>query len=265
MKTIEEDEVLRIFTAPMGCEICNRGTRIVQREGWYQLITPGSKIPSRNMVILSKVADSEADAIIEETIAQYRAIETPFRWCVGPPTRPFDFGDRLRRHGFGEMDGRGMACVPKQFVASAVADVVVERIGLEQVDEYVATMVTGWNTVGTQPSNDELAMAREDQHWAISQPGERFQSFLARYQGEPAGTAGFILKQDMAYLVGGNVLPALRRRGIYRALVAARMARLCELGIRCAVTHARASTSAPILEKLGFTTAYHSTLFMLDE
>jgi hypothetical protein len=263
MESIAEDEVFRVFTAPMGCEIRNRGTRIVEREGWYQVITPGSKNTSRNIVLYSNVADSDADAVIEETIAQYRSIEVPFRWCVGPPTRPFDFGDRLRRRGFVETDVRGMACVPERFVASEVADVVVERIGLEEADVYADTMVIGWNEGGAPPSSEEFAMAREDQRWAFSQPGERCQSFLARYRGEPAGTAGLILKRDMAYLVGGNVLPAFRQRGIYRALVAARMARLCELGIRYAATHAREDTSAPILEKLGFTSIYRSKAFTL--
>ena len=263
MAPIEEDEVFRVFTAPIGCENRNRGTRIVEREGWYQLITPGSKHPMRNIVLFSSVADADADAVIEETIAQYRAIEAPLRWCVGPPTRPLDFGDRLRQRGFAEEDARGMACVPARFVSSDVADVVVERIGPEQVDVYTETMLRGWNTGDVPPSSDELAMAREDQLWRFAQPGDRAHSCLARYQGEPAGTAGFILKRDMAYLVGGNVLPRFRQRGIYRALVAARMARLCELGIRYAATHAREATSAPILEKLGFASVYRSKVFLL--
>jgi hypothetical protein len=257
------DEIFRVFTAPMGCEIRNRGTYIVDREGWYQIITPGSKNPQRNMVLFSNVPDSDADAVIEETIAQYRSIDASLRWCVGPPTRPFDFGDRLRRRGFVETDVRGMACVPERFVASEVADVVVERIGLEEANVYADTMVIGWHTADAPPSSEEFAMAREDQLWALSQPGERIQSFLARYKGEPAGSAGFILRGDMAYLVGGNVLPALRKRGIYRALVAARMARLRELGIGYAATQAREATSAPILEKLGFTSVYRSKVFTL--
>lgn len=262
MTSISENEVLRVFTAPIGCENLNRGTRIVEREGWYQIITPGCQKASRNMVIFSVVDDADADAVIEETINQYRAMSVPTRWCVGPPTRPFDFGDRLRRRGFSETDLRGMACVPETFVTEDVADVVVERVGLEKADLYADTMVWGWHTGNTPPPKEDFTQAREDQRWVCTQPGERFQSFLARYKGEPAGTAGFILKNDMAYLVGGNVLPAFRNRGIYRALVAARMARLCELGIRYAATQAREATSAPILEKLGFTSVYHSKIFL---
>lgn len=261
MASPTDDEVFRVFTAPMGCELLNRGTRIVARENWYQLITPGSKNPSRNIVLFSNVAEADADTVIDETIAQYRAIEAPFRWCVGPPTRPFDFGDRLERRGFSVADVRGMAGLPERFLVSDVPDVVVERIGPEQADVYADTMVIGWHTGELPPSKEELVAAREDQHWTLLQPGERFQSFLAFYQGKPAGTAGFILKGDMAYLVGGNVLPALRQRGIYRALVNARMVRLRELGIRYAATQAREATSAPILEKLGFTSVYHSKVF----
>lgn len=258
-----QDEVFRIFTAPIGCENLNRGTRIIQRDGWYQLITPGSKKTSRNIVLYSEVPDTDAETVIDETIAQYRAIDAPFRWCVGPPTRPLDFGDRLRRRGLVEIDARGMSCLPEQFVTSDVPNVDVERVGLDTSDLYADTMVLGWHSGDTPPSQNELTIAREDQLWTLAQTGERFQSFLARYQGKPAGTAGFILKNDMAYLVGGNVLPEFRKRGIYRALTAARMARLRELGIRVAVTQAREATSAPILEKLGFTTAYRSKVFDL--
>ena len=263
------DETFRVFTAPMGCELLNRGTRIVDREGWYQLITPGSNVASRNMVIYSNVKDSDAEAVIDDTIAQYRAIGAAIRWCVGPPTRPVDFGQRLRRRGFTETDLRGMACHPEQIVAQHRQDVkdskdiVVERAGLELADLYAETMVIGWHTGNAPPSKDDFAVVREDHLWTLLQPGERFQSFLARYQGKPAGTAGFIVKGDLAYLVGGNVLPAFRHRGIYRALIVARMVRLAELGIRYAVTQAREATSAPILEKLGFSSVYSSKIFTL--
>lgn len=166
MASITDEEVFRVFTAPLGCELRNRGTRIVEREGWYQLITPGSKSPSRNMVLFSSVAESDADSVIEETIAQYRAIGAPLRWCVGPPTRPFDFGDRLRQRGFADVDARGMACVPQQFVTSEVAHVVVERIRPDAADLYAETMVTGWYTGDQAPSTEEFAAAREDLLWA---------------------------------------------------------------------------------------------------
>jgi GNAT superfamily N-acetyltransferase len=48
-------------------------------------------------------------------------------------------------------------------------------------------------------------------------------SFLARYEGEPAGTGTLIIKAGVAGLYSGGVLTAFRRRGIHSALIAARV------------------------------------------
>ena len=55
-----------------------------------------------------------------------------------------------------------------------------------------------------------------------------------------------------AYLVGGVVLPAFRGRGVYRALIAARLRHARAAGVAVVTTQARAATSAPILARLGF-------------
>jgi GNAT superfamily N-acetyltransferase len=60
---------------------------------------------------------------------------------------------------------------------------------------------------------------------------------------------------DAAYLIGGVVLPELRGRGVYRALVRARLEAV-RGRLSLATTHAREATSAPILERLGFRTAF---------
>ena len=86
---------------------------------------------------------------------------------------------------------------------------------------------------------------------------------MARVDGAIVGTAGFVVKPQSAYLVGGNVLPRYRGRGLYRALVDHRIERIRAMGIRLATTQARESTSAPILEALGFETVYRSRMYTL--
>src|SRR4051812_21132556 len=78
--------VHQVFTAPAGCELRTRGMRVVEREGWYQTIAPGSKSGSGNEVVYSVVAEADADRILDATIAEYRAAGVPFKWCIGPPT-----------------------------------------------------------------------------------------------------------------------------------------------------------------------------------
>jgi GNAT superfamily N-acetyltransferase len=92
-------------------------------------------------------------------------------------------------------------------------------------------------------------------------PEPRHFLHVARCNGVPAGTAGWVNKHRSAYLVGAVVLPAHRRRGVYRALIDARLEAVARRGITLATTHARETTSAPILEKLGFETMYRYELF----
>jgi GNAT superfamily N-acetyltransferase len=69
---------------------------------------------------------------------------------------------------------------------------------------------------------------------------------------------------EYAYLFGAQVFPAFRGRGIYRALVAARLGFLAARGVSLAVTQARAATSAPLLERFGFETVFHSRCYLLE-
>ncbi|MGE3455655.1 MAG: GNAT family N-acetyltransferase [Kofleriaceae bacterium] len=88
----------------------------------------------------------------------------------------------------------------------------------------------------------------------------RFHFFLARSNGEPVGTAGYIVKPRSVYLVGGNVLASHRGRGIYRALLDARLRQAAAVSVTLATTQAREASSAPILERLGFETLCRARL-----
>jgi GNAT superfamily N-acetyltransferase len=57
------------------------------------------------------------------------------------------------------------------------------------------------------------------------------------------------------------VLPRFRGRGLYRALVGARLADARARGIALATAHAREETSAPLLEKMGFETVCRFPVF----
>jgi GNAT superfamily N-acetyltransferase len=78
--------------------------------------------------------------------------------------------------------------------------------------------------------------------------------YLADLAGRCAGTGGYTLRDDrVCRLWGGGVLPEFRRQGVYRALVADRIAAARARGATLALVKARADTSAPILVRAGFT------------
>ncbi len=77
---------------------------------------------------------------------------------------------------------------------------------------------------------------------------------LATVDGQPAGSASLTLfPPDGAIMNGGAVRPQFRGRGVYRAMVAARMRMIREAGAAGAVVWG-GGMSRPILETLGFRT-----------
>ncbi|GLW57000.1 GNAT family N-acetyltransferase [Kitasatospora phosalacinea] len=77
-------------------------------------------------------------------------------------------------------------------------------------------------------------------------------TLVAYVDGEPAGTGGVALVDGVARLTGGAVVPARRGRGVYRALLAARLSYAAAHGARMALVKGNPATSGPILQKAGF-------------
>jgi GNAT superfamily N-acetyltransferase len=223
--------------------------QVIERPGWLQIVTPSIKTGGLNEVIYSLLDEQSADATIDETIAMYRDLGIKFRWNVGPGSGPPDLGERLARRGLTESRGRGMArstddagTVGGASELAAVANVV--EVDASTLDHYTDVMASGW-------SADRDAVHVQHQH--ILAEG-RHCLFVAYCDGVPAAAASYAPFTRSAYLMGGVVLPSYRGRGLYRALVQARMDHARARGITLATSHARESTSAPILEKLGFET-----------
>ncbi|MBC7974333.1 MAG: GNAT family N-acetyltransferase, partial [Myxococcales bacterium] len=148
------------------------------------------------------------------------------------------------RRGLVPSRGFGMARA-----TTAQADPGDPRISIEEVDAttvetFSRVLAEGWNLDHTPTANVN--------HLIIAAPERRERLFLARCEGEPAAVASYVAFPRSAHLVGGVVLPRFRGLGLYRALVRARMADAHARGIPLATSHARETTSAPILAKLGF-------------
>jgi hypothetical protein len=248
------EKIEEAVLAPVGSALLSRDTEIVERDGWYQVITPSTKSTQGNEVVLSRIAAHEVDGVVLRTVDQYAAHSLPFKWSVGPLTEPSDFAGHLERHGFVGWSVRGMAADPSAWVRTPHEDVAIEPVTELNLAEYYACWVRGWDI--SVPD----AGAWIDDHRRALATG-RFHFFLARIGGEPVGTAGMIVKRRCVYLVGGNVIASSQHKGAYRALLDERIALAARLGSPLAVTQAREETSAPILEKLGFESLYTSYIY----
>lgn len=247
--------------APIGREVRRDDTEFIERPGWSQIITrsmpPGNSY--LNEVTLSQVAPEDADRVIDEVVAMYRAGKHPVKWYVGPWTKPDDFGERLVKKGFTFWDVLCMGIATDAVIPPSPIE--VREVTRAELPAYTDCSLRGW---GMDVAQAPLEIAS---HARAMGSGAHF--FAAWIDGEIVGTAGIFPRAASAespgfgYLVGTQVLERARGRGAYRALVAARLACLAELGLTYAVSHARASSSAPILERLGFETILPARCYFL--
>jgi GNAT superfamily N-acetyltransferase len=220
--------------------------RLIERPGWMQILTPSIKTGALNEVLFSALDARDADAIIDATIAEYRALGLKFRWSVGPGSAPADLGERLARRGLIASWGRGMARP-----TTPPSDTGDPAIEIAEVD---ATTLGAFSDVAARGWEMDRTQIAELNAQILAAPERRQHMFLAYRHGEPVASASYVAFPRSAYLIGGVVLPLHRGHGLYRALVVARLAHARARGLELATSHARESSSAPILERMGFAT-----------
>ncbi|MBA3456470.1 MAG: GNAT family N-acetyltransferase [Deltaproteobacteria bacterium] len=243
---LSADEILvEVVERPRRAFVPIDDLRVIERPGWMQLITPSFPDGGFNEVAHAVLAPGEADAVIARTIAEYRRLGIKFRWVVGPGSAPADLGDRLVRAGLIRSSAaHGMVRSTAPPLVAPDPAITVEPVEPSNVGAYTAVMAEGWGIApGPLGRAHDLALASTDHRLA-----------LARIDGEPAGAAGGVAFPRSLYLMGGVVLPRFRRRGVYHALVAARLAAASARGIGLVTARAQVATSAPVLQRLGFRT-----------
>jgi GNAT superfamily N-acetyltransferase len=243
---------------PLTAPVMRPDTSVIARDDWYQLVTPSAPSTRLNEIAYSKLSPDDADAAIGAAIDTYHALEKPVKWCVGPWTEPTDFAARLARRGFTSWDVAGMGIATDPPFRGG-RDVAVSEVDDELLAEYVAASVRGWGQPRSQFEAELTAYAG-----ALGATPRIGHFFAARVDGLFVGTAELVVRPGYCYLTGGQVLEAARGRGVYLALLAARLEFLRQRGFGYAVTHARVATSAPILAAHGFETLFRSACWQLD-
>ena len=248
--------------APLAPLYTRDDTRIIERPGWYQSVTPSAKT-YLNQVSLCEIDDDDADRLIDETVATYREHGVRFRWIVTPFSRPADLGERLSRRGFEAIAIRAMGCDTARGASMNDDGHGASRVTVEDVDAaglhgFVRTMLRGWGMSEEQAAEEARLHER-----VMTRDPRTVHFFGAKLDGEWVATSALVLRDGYGFLLGGQVRERARGHGAYRALLAARLAFLHQRGFEYVVTHALEATSAPILEHLGFETLYRSTTWVL--
>ena len=227
----------------------------VTETGRYRLtLQPDYPIPGPNSVAWIRCRAEEADALITEVRAIVRPRRLPVMWILDPDTEPASFADRLGAHGaFPEPHSPEVAVMvlPSEAgIAGPAIDGLEIRDALADPESFRQADSVNAEGFGSEPRD---AAAQERRRVNQLEAGNR-RVLLATVDGEPAGSAGLTLyPPDGAIINGGAVLQKFRGRGVYRALVAARLAMAREAGAP-GVSVWGGPMSAPILSRLGFET-----------
>lgn len=248
-------------------DLCARLLAEAERWVWYP---PGTEVRRTAEYELALRAGSPAevshcrtedpDRVLALVAAAARGSgATGVRWTVDPGAAPARLTDFLLKQGFvieedvevlGWDLGTGpLAHLPAVVPSAEVAVQLVQDGAQLRLMHRIAA-----EACATQPPDEATldAWAREVQDREHrGQPHAEF-GFLGYWCGHAAGSAGYTLDGGVVRLWGAGTLPAYRSRGVYRALVMARLLHAHGRGASIAVVKARSGTSGPILRRLGF-------------
>lgn len=235
------------------------GIEVVETPHYRLILQPDFPIPGPNNASWIRCGPDEADGVIDEVQAVFRERSLPLMFVLDPGTEPANFAEFLAAHGIHpDEGGPEVKVMVLPIDAQSTAPVVA---GLELHDALAGfDIFRRANTVnmeaftGVVPTDDAErdSMLERRRLQTVAQGNRRV--ILATVDGEPAGSAGLgLFPPHGAILNGGAVRPNFRGRGVYRAMLAARIEMARAAG--CAgVSVWGGAMSAPILERLGFET-----------
>lgn len=191
-------------------------------------------------------AEERLDAVLREA----RDAERHFVWITGPSSRPVAIGDLLAARGLTPVIyWEGLALRDLSWPYPDPARVTVRQLDSNLVETYVDLCVGHGEGVDPAVRAERLAAAQR----LVASGQREAQVFVAFVDGEAAGCSVLRIEPNgVAYLRNAFTADSFRRRGVYVAMVGARLALAREHGCTVAVVQAQAATSAPILLKRGF-------------
>ena len=205
---------------------------------------------------VADLAADELDALIARQRDIFAARGEPVEWKWHSHDLPADLPDRLRKAGF-EPEERETVVVGLAEPLTAETVPLPEGVRLRQVttradlDRIAAMESEVWNDQrGWLADGLEAELAADPQALTIL-VAEAFAQDAAEDTVVSAGWVRYTTGTEFASLWGGSTLQRWRRRGIYRALVAARARLAVQRGYRYLQVDA-SDDSRPILERLGF-------------
>lgn len=228
-------------------EHADRVTRSVRGGDWWTGVT------------WSDLDDAGADAVIAAQISRFAELSCRWEWKHYSHDQPADLPERLLAAGFTPEPAETLLVAE---IASLALDVSPPP-GVELRSVVDEQGVDALVSVDHEVFGGDRAALRTTVLAGLARRPSTTAAVVAFAAETPiaAGRVEFHPGTEFAGLWGGGTLPAWRRRGVFRSLVAHRAALASARGVRYLQVDATPD-SRPILEQLGFVALATTTPFM---
>lgn len=227
----------------------NAGGELVDTPTWAQLRTPSQPFKSFNRVVLAKLEPDEVEPRVRALMAEHDSRGAGMAWTVGPSSTPADLGERLLALGMHHMgDGLGMVRAVAGERSGAWPDgLTIETADASTAEDYATITQRCWGH--GEPFREAcLTITRN----ALAAGDATFLPYLVRLDGELVASCLLRPLGEVGYFQGACVLPAVRRRGVYAAMIDHRLDALERAGAKWAVVWADPDGSAKVARRSGF-------------
>lgn len=241
---METDKILQKFTRQMRIEMTYPDMEKEISPNIVRFLRPA---PGMSFVLYSSLDLVLADREIQSQIDYFTRKKLPFSWKVYDYDRPHDLVKRLVDLGFtpdppDDVMVLDMVDTPSTLLSLPGRD--VRQIEARHLGDVVQVLENVWG------GNFNWVYQRLGAHLTVP---DYLSVFVAYIDGQP-GCAGWIYYHpgsEFASLWGGSTVPTVRNKGLYSAILAARMQEARSRGIRYLVTDA-SPMSRPTLVRYGF-------------
>ena len=238
-------------------QVPSPGIEVIVKARYEVMLQPDFPIAGPNSVSWIRCRAADADEVISEARAIVATREIPVMWVLDPGTVPPDFATRLDAHGIrpdphGHESAVMVLPVEAPLEAPHVQGLEI-RDALADLDSFRAADAAAAEAfMATHLSDDPAIVAAQDRRRINALAARNRHLLLATIDGESAGSGSVTLFPPLgATMNGGSVRPKFRGRGVYRALVAARLEIARQAGLGGLSVWA-GEMSGPILSRLGF-------------
>ncbi len=200
-------------------------------------------------IAFSSLTETNADAVIAEQAAHYRAINSEVEWKVYGHDMPGDLTARLAKQGFvvGPREAVMVLDLRSQsdWVNAAPAHLVLRVATLDHLAMFRAAAENIFEK--------DYSLTEGDITRALASRSTEHLAYIGVDDGRAVSIGRLYTHRASAFggLYGGGTRTTHRGKGWYRAVVAARARDAVALGARYLMVDAL-PTSRPILERMGF-------------